>query len=130
MRPATLMVRAEVAALAVGAPWGRRGRRSIVCLLVFYPASRLDWLVLGRLAAATIPTIPGNPPTIMVAGTSHVVILFHNAFVYALVPLALLAAAAGLVALCLSGRWNLRDPGGPPPEAAGEGVAPVPAARA
>jgi hypothetical protein len=46
------------------------------------------------------------------------------------VPLALLAAAAGLVALCLSGRWNLRDPGGPPPEAAGEGVAPVPAARA
>ena len=50
----------------------------IVCLLVFYPASRLDWLVLGRLAAATVPTIPGNPPTIMVAGTSHVVILFHN----------------------------------------------------
>jgi len=44
--------------------------------------------------------------------------------------LALLAAAAGLVALCLSGRWNLRDPGGPPPGAAREGVATVPAARA
>jgi hypothetical protein len=102
----------------------------IICLLLFYPASRLDWLVLGRLAAATIATIPGNPPTIIVAGTSHVVILFHNAFVYALVPLALLAAAAGLVALCLSGRWNLRDPGGPPPGTAGEGVAPVPAATA
>ncbi len=54
----------------------------------------------------------------------------HYTRVYALVPLALLAAAAGLVALCLSGRWNLRDPGSPPPEAAGEGVAPVPAARA
>ena len=102
----------------------------IICLLVFYPASRLDWLVLGRLAAGSIATIPGNPPTIMVAGSSHVVILFHNAFVYALVPLVLLAAAAGLVALCLSGRWNLRDPGGPPPGTAGEGVAPVPAATA
>jgi hypothetical protein len=86
----------------------------IICLLLFYPASRLDWLVLARLTAGTIPTIPGNPPTIMVAGTSHMVILIHNAFVYALVPLVLLAAAAGLVALCLSGRWDLRDPGGPP----------------
>ncbi len=86
----------------------------IICLLLFYPASRLDWLVLARLTAGTIPTIPGNPPTIMVATTSHMVILIHNAFVYALVPLVLLAAAAGLVALCLSGRWDLRDPGGPP----------------
>jgi hypothetical protein len=102
----------------------------IICLLVFYPASRLDWLVLGRLAAGTIPTIPGNPPTVMLAGTSHTVILFHDAFVYALAPLVLLAAAAGLVALCLSGRWDLRDPGVPPPGTAGEGVTPVPAARA
>lgn len=101
----------------------------IICLILFYPASRLDWLVLGRLAAATIPTIPGNPPTVMVAGTSHVVILFHNAFVYALVPLVLLAAAAGLVALCLSGRWNLRDAGGPPPGSAGTAL-PGPAAAA
>ncbi len=86
----------------------------IICLLLFYPASRLDWLVLARLTAGTIPTIPGNPPTIMVAGTSHLVIGFHNAAVYALVPLVLLGAAAGLVALCLSGRWNLGAPGGPP----------------
>jgi hypothetical protein len=34
------------------------------------------------------------------------------------------------VALCLSGRWNLRDPGSPQPGTAGEGVAPVPAATA
>jgi len=86
----------------------------IICLLLFYPASRLDWLVLARLTAGTIPTIPGNPPTIMVARTSHLVIGFHNAAVYALVPLVLLGAAAGLVALCLSGRWNLGGPGGPP----------------
>jgi hypothetical protein len=95
----------------------------IICLLVLYPASRLDWLVLGRLAAGAIPTIPGNPPTIMVAGTSHLVIGFHNVAAYALAPLALFSAAAGLVALCLSGRWKLGEPGGPPgappPETAG-----------
>jgi hypothetical protein len=91
----------------------------IICLLVFYPASRLDWLVLGRLAAGTLPTIPGNPPTVMLAGTSHTVILIHNAFVYALAPLVLLAAAAGLVALCLSGRFDLHDLGAPPPGSAG-----------
>ncbi len=86
----------------------------IICVLVLYPASRLDWLVLGRLAAGTIANVPGNPPGIMVSGTSHLVIVAHNIIVYALVPLVLLAAAAGLVALCLSGRWNLREPAGPP----------------
>ena len=33
----------------------------IVCVLVLYPASRLDWLVLARLAAGTIANMPGNP---------------------------------------------------------------------
>ncbi len=33
----------------------------IFCLLVFYPASRLDWLVLARLTAGTTALIPGNP---------------------------------------------------------------------
>jgi len=32
-----------------------------VCLLVLYPASRLDWLVVARLTAATISNMPGNP---------------------------------------------------------------------
>src|SRR5215471_208476 len=33
----------------------------IICLLVLYPASRLDWLVLAIVAAGTLPNIPGNP---------------------------------------------------------------------
>ena len=85
----------------------------IICVLVLYPASRLDWLVLGRLAAGTIANIPGNPPGIIGSGTGHLVIVAHDILVYALVPLVLLAAAVGLVALCLSGRWNLREPAGP-----------------
>jgi hypothetical protein len=95
----------------------------VICLLVIYPASWLDWLVLARLGAGTIANVPGTPPTLMVAHTSHLVIVVHNVIVYALAPLTLLGAAAGLVALCLTRRWGLAGSGAPPgaapPEAAG-----------
>ena len=81
----------------------------LVCLLVLYPASRLDWLVLGRLAATTIPNIPGNPG----APLGRVLGEIHHLSVAVLRPLVMLAAAAGLIALCLTGRWNLRGPGEP-----------------
>src|SRR5258708_3488525 len=77
----------------------------------------------GRLAAGPIASIPGTPRGIMLAGTSPLVIASHNVAVSALAPLALFGAAAGLVALCLSGRWKPGGPGGPPgsppPETAG-----------
>jgi hypothetical protein len=88
----------------------------IICLLVFYPASRLDWLVLARLAAATIANIPGNPR----APLGPFVGLIHHLSVAVFSPLALLAAAAGLVVLCLTGRWKLRQPGEPPGTGPGE----------
>jgi hypothetical protein len=95
----------------------------IICLLVLYPATRLDWLVLARLAVGTIANVPGNPPAIMVAHTRHLVMVSHNVLVYALAPMVLLGAAVGLVVLCLSGRWKLVEPGAPPgappPETAG-----------
>ncbi len=91
----------------------------IICLLVFYPATRLDWLVIGRLTASTLPNIPGNPR----APAPAAVATAHHVFVVTLAPLVLLAAAVGLVALCVSGRWKLREPGEPPgtspPETAG-----------
>jgi hypothetical protein len=90
----------------------------IIVLLVFYPASRLDWLVITRLTAGTIPNIPGNP-----RAPSGVVFTLHHVFVSWLAPLTLLGCAIGLAALCLSGRWNLSKPGAPPgaapPETAG-----------
>lgn len=91
----------------------------LICLLVFYPATRLDWLVIGRLTASTLPNIPGNPS----APAPAAVATAHHVFVVTLAPLGLLAAAVGLVALCVSGRWKLREPGKPPgtapPETAG-----------
>jgi hypothetical protein len=82
----------------------------IIVLLMFYPATRLDWLVIWRIAVGTIPNTPGNP----YGPPGHVLGILHHLSVAVFAPLGLLAATIALVALCLSGRWNPRDPGGPP----------------
>ncbi len=81
----------------------------LICVLVLYPASRLDWLVLGRLAAGTISNMPGNP----YLQHSHLLLATDHFAVRALAPMVMLAAAGIFVALCLRGRWNLRDDPGP-----------------
>jgi hypothetical protein len=78
----------------------------VICLLVFYPPSRLDWLVLAPIAIGSI----GDPLGIPAAPLGHAVGLIHDLSIRVLSPLVLLAAAAGLVALCLTGRWKLREP--------------------
>ena len=80
----------------------------LVCLLVLYPASRLDWLVLIRLVAGTIPNTPGHP----MAHPPPVAWLHHVA-VHAVSPMILLAVAVGFVWLCWSGRWGLGQAGPP-----------------
>jgi hypothetical protein len=82
----------------------------IICLLVLYPASRLDWLVLGRLAAGTLANIPGNPN----AQLNWLIGAVHHGIVQGVAPAALLAAAVGLAVICRTGRWDIDDPGGPP----------------
>ncbi len=79
----------------------------IICVLVLYPASRLDWLVLARLTVGTISNMPGNP----YLQHSHLLLLTDHFAVRVLAPAVMLAAALTLVALCVSGRWKLRiDP--------------------
>jgi hypothetical protein len=82
----------------------------IICLILFYPASRLDWLVLARLAAGTLANIPGNPN----AALNRLIGDLHHGIVQGVTPAVLLAAAIGLVVLCRNGRWGLRDAGHPP----------------
>ncbi len=81
----------------------------LVCLLVLYPASRLDWLVLVRLAAGTVPNTPGHP-----MARPRPVAWLHHVAVHAVSPMVLLAVAAGFVWLCWSGRWQADHPGDPP----------------
>jgi hypothetical protein len=78
----------------------------VLCLIALYPASRLDWLVLLRLAAATFALMPGNagfPPQHLLAGITA-------ASLYWVAPALLLAASAGLVWLVLSQRWRMNRP--------------------
>jgi len=75
----------------------------IMCLLVFYPASRLDWIVLARLTAGTIALIPGNP----YLSAGHVIDWLSHAILTAWTPAVLLACSLGLAWLCLSARWRL-----------------------
>ncbi|MGI8450687.1 MAG: hypothetical protein ACR2MP_26610 [Streptosporangiaceae bacterium] len=81
----------------------------IICVLVLYPASRLDWLVLARLTVGTISNMPGNP----YLQHSHVLVLTDHFAVRVLAPIVMLGAALILVGLCLTGKWKLRDSPGP-----------------
>jgi hypothetical protein len=76
----------------------------IFCVLALYPASTLDWVLLARLGAATIGTIPGNPngvPGRTLRSTD--VLLVHG-----LVPAVLLACAVGVLLLAISGQWGVQ----------------------
>ena len=81
----------------------------LICVLVLYPASRLDWLVLARLAAGTISNMPGNP----YLQHSHLLLATDHFTVRVLAPMVMLGAAITLIALALRGRWNVRDAPGP-----------------
>jgi hypothetical protein len=96
----------------------------IICVLVLYPATRLDWLVLARLTAGTIANMPGDP----LLPHGHVLSLLDHYAVHVVAPLVILGAAVGLVALCWSGRWNPPDRDGPPPAAPDADALLVPAA--
>jgi hypothetical protein len=78
----------------------------VICLLVLYPASRLDWLVLGRLTAATFAFMPGN------AGipAQHTLAVITTNVLYYVSPAILLATAVALVWLCRTGRWRMGPP--------------------
>jgi hypothetical protein len=86
-------------------------------VLVLFPASRLDWLVLARLTAGTISNMPGNP----YLQHSHLLLVTDHFAVRIMAPLVILAAAVSLVALCLTGAWKLRD--SPPPGRSAPGEA-------
>jgi hypothetical protein len=76
------------------------------CVIALYPASRLDWLVLARLTAATFALMPGN------AGfpSQHILAAITAGSLYWGAPTVLLAAAVALVWLGLTGRWKMQPP--------------------
>ncbi len=77
--------------------------------LVFMPASRLDWVVLGRSVAGGLAYIPG-----VVVSHLHPAWLQtgYTTVVTYVAPSGRLLALAALVVLCLTGAWNRRAPSG------------------
>jgi hypothetical protein len=93
----------------------------IICVLVLYPASRLDWLVLARLTAATISNMPGNPW----APRDHLLAMVDKFAIHNQAPAVLLGAAIGLVVLAVSRRWGLRQPASAPAISSPSSATPV-----
>ncbi|HEY2507796.1 MAG TPA: hypothetical protein VGI58_14870 [Streptosporangiaceae bacterium] len=79
----------------------------IICVLVLYPASWLDWVVLVRLAAGTVANIPGVP-SVAPGLTIKAVDKF---LVHTMTPYVLLAAGLAVVAMAVTGQWGV-DPAG------------------
>jgi hypothetical protein len=83
----------------------------IICVFVLAPASRLDWLVLARLSAATIANMPGNVGGVPVRSLKGIdVFLVHG-----LAPVILLGAALAVVVLAVSGAWGVQQETDPAP---------------
>jgi hypothetical protein len=76
--------------------------------LAVYPASRLDWAVLGQMTAGTMALMPGSVLRLHPHWLYRVAILDS----FQLMPLAMLAAVVVLVWLCLSRAWNLTPAAG------------------
>jgi hypothetical protein len=76
----------------------------IVCLLVLYPASKFDWVVLARLLAGTTVFILASDQNL---GPHWLSMLFSGNSSY-LAPAVGLAAVAALIGLCLLGPWRWR----------------------
>jgi hypothetical protein len=76
----------------------------VFCLLALYPASRLDWPLLARLAAVTVYSMPGMP------GRPHLAWLaaVTRTDQVLLVPVIRFGALAAVAVLCVTGAWTSR----------------------
>ena len=82
---------------------------AVACLLVLYPASRLDWVILGQLAAGTVefmPGMPSFPPRHSWLGGGA-----GQCRSNLVMPVARLAALLAVLALCVTGAWYAPGPG-------------------
>jgi hypothetical protein len=74
----------------------------IICVLVLFPSTWLDWLVLARLTAATIANMPGDAGGVPSAQLRP----FDVSMVHGLAPAILAAVAVITIVVAVSGRWE------------------------
>jgi hypothetical protein len=76
----------------------------IICVLVFYPASRLDWVAVAMFIGLTFASIPGLDKATRVLGKTLESIDYQ--FVVHLGPSVLFCALIAFVFLCATQRWR------------------------
>jgi hypothetical protein len=81
----------------------------IICVLVFYPATRIDWLAIAWLTALTIADMPGRGlhPTRRLTALPHEL---QKQFLQHLAPGVMLVTAIALVIWCINGHWRAPTP--------------------
>jgi len=110
LRPAVALSLAWLVVWPYQLPWYDA---MIVCVLVLFPATVLDWLVLARLCAATIANMPGDVTGVPVRALATV----DRYLVHGFAPVALLFVAVGVVLLAVTGAWGVQPEGGSAPAA-------------
>jgi hypothetical protein len=77
----------------------------IFCVLLFYPASRVDWVVAASFTAMTIASMPGvDGAAPMVLGKTLERIDYQD--LVHIDPAVLLCAVVAFVTLCITQRWH------------------------
>jgi hypothetical protein len=76
-----------------------------ICLLLFYPASRLDWIALAWLAVLTVADMPGVGTNQSWRLGKDLVRVQYDLLVR-MAPLVMLAALAAMVYCCVTRRWH------------------------
>jgi hypothetical protein len=80
---------------------------AVICLLVLFRASRLDWVILVQLAVTTGEFVPGMPFYAPKHGWLASLLGYQVNWV---VPIVRLAALLAVIALCVTGAWYARRP--------------------
>jgi hypothetical protein len=79
-----------------------------ICVLLFYPASRLDWIAVGWLGAITYVNMPGLG-TVPGGTLGHTVTRIQSQNIDHVWPVAMLVGLIAFVVLCLNQRWHGRS---------------------
>jgi hypothetical protein len=77
----------------------------IICTLIFYPASRLDWIgmaIFTGMTIASIPGVDGSGPRVL--GSVLEEIDYQNLVHWG--PIVLFCAAVAFIVLCINQRWE------------------------
>ena len=101
IRPALAVILAWLLVWPYTLPWYDA---MIFCVLALFPASRLDWLLLIRLGAATLANMPGDP----ISAPGSALKVFDRLLVHTLAPAAMLGVAVAVVLLAVSGQLTAR----------------------